>query len=132
MTNIVIGIGCRLTCPFSALRSLSDQLLQQLDIESFRLCAIACWLPRQHHEGLVALAQKLGVPLEAWPSCDLAFYENDLSHRSLSLYRHTGLWGIAEAAALASANTRLKASAQLLIPRYVAGTRDAIGAIARY
>lgn len=131
MTGIVIGIGCRATCSFTTLQTLVDQLLQQIESRVFTLHAIGCWSRRQHHEGVIALAHMLGVPLEAWSSYNLALYEEGLSHRSPQLYHHTGLWGIAEAAALASASMRLKASAQLLVPRHIAETRDATGAIAQ-
>lgn len=127
-----MGIGCRAACSLDTLLSLFRQMEQRLETPSGPLSAIACWAPRQHHAALTTFAHTLNVPLEAWSTTALATYAPDLSHRSASLYERTGLWGIAEAAALASAQVRSAQPPQLWITRCISSTHDATGAIARY
>lgn len=76
------------------------------------------------------LARQLEVPLEAWPTTALIRQAPYLSHHSAALFRRTGLWGVAESAALASAQSRTKQSAKLWVTRLVATSHDATGAIA--
>ena len=132
MAGIVLGVGCRACCTLSTLQHLADQLLLQAEKAALPLLAIACWSPKKTHAQLTALAHWLKVPLEDWPTQDLSPYAHRLSHRSHTLYVRTGLWGIAEAAALCSADSHAVAQecSTLLIPRTVAPTCDATGAIA--
>ena len=132
MTGLVLGLGCRPTCTLATLEILTRQLLEQSEHYALPLRAIACWEARQHHEGLNALANLLEVPLEAWPTATLAAYTPLLSHRSPTLYHHTGLWGVAEAAALASAEVRCKEKRPtLLVTRQLGLSREVTGAVAR-
>lgn len=133
MTGLVLGLGCRTTCSLATLRTLALQLLEQTEPHIVPLRAIGCWTSRQHHEGLIALARLFEVPLEVWPTSALSVYAHQLSHRSSTLYHYTGLWGIAEAAALASAEVRCSGHAPVLsVTRRVASSRDATGAVAYY
>lgn len=129
MNGIVVGIGCRASCRLPTLEALIMQLRNSIDSTLPPLRAIACWVPRQHHPALLTLANNTDVPLEAWSSELLSHYAPELTHYSASLHVRTGLWGIAEAAALASARAR-DGSATLWVPRTIASTHDATGAVA--
>ena len=129
MIGMVVGIGCRASCVLPTLEELLVQLRVSIGMKMPPLQAIACWVPRQHHPTLLALTTSAGVPLEAWSTEQLSRYAPELTHHSTALYARTGLWGIAEAAALASARTR-SCSAALWVPRTSVSTRDATGAIA--
>lgn len=132
MTGLVLGLGCRACCSLITLQHLADQLLCQADQSAQPLLAIACWSEKKEQSSLATLAHWLNVPLEGWSTEILASYTCQLSHRSDTLYMRTGLWGIAEAAALCSADSHAVASkrSRLLIPRTIAPTCDATGAIA--
>ena len=103
--HVILGMGCRDACPYATLQALACDALATLP-DGAVLHAIACWQPREQHPALTALATTLQAPLQAYTTQALAFFSPQLTHRSEALYQRTGLWGIAEAAALAEAAQR--------------------------
>src|SRR5450830_1979983 len=115
--NLVVGLGCQRGCELQALLDLLDAALAEGGIERHRITALASIDRKQDEPGLLALAHMLNLPLQCFSAEHLAVYEDRLSHKSAVAFAHTGCYGIAESAALASAEQLSHAPARLLIPR---------------
>ncbi|WP_248732699.1 cobalamin biosynthesis protein [Pseudomonas sp. MWU13-2517] len=115
--TLVVGLGCRRGCEVDALLALFDAALAEGGIERQQVTALASIDHKQHEPGLLALAERLGLPLRCFSAQHLAMYEDRLSHKSELAFAHTGCYGIAEGAALALAEELAKAPSRLLISR---------------
>ncbi|WLH70705.1 cobalamin biosynthesis protein [Pseudomonas sp. FP2309] len=113
----VVGLGCQRGCDVHTLLALFDSALAEGGIERHCISALASIDRKQDEPGLLALAQRLGLPLHCFSAEQLAAYEGRLSHKSAVAFAHTGCYGIAESAALALAEQRGGAPARLLITR---------------
>jgi cobalt-precorrin 5A hydrolase len=67
---------------------------------------------------LLALAEQLGLPVFFYPAATLLDYTEHLSRKSDIVFRETGCYGVAEAAALAHAERISGRRAELLIPKH--------------
>ena len=114
---LVVGLGCQRGCEVHSLLALLDSALAEAGIDRSRVTALAS-IERKHDEpGLLALAQRLNLPLQCFSAEQLAGYEHRLSHRSTLAFAHTGCYGVAESAALALAEQLSDSPARLLITR---------------
>lgn len=94
-----------------------DGALAAAGIDRSRITALASIDRKRDEPGLLALAQRLNLPLQCFSAERLADYEHRLSHRSTLAFAHTGCYGVAESAALALAEHLSNRHARLLITR---------------
>lgn len=115
--TLVVGLGCQRGCDLHTLLALFDSALVEGGIERQRITALASLDRKQQEPGLLALAQKLNLPLQCFSAEQLVVFEHRLSHKSDIAFAHTGCYGIAESAALALAEQLAGSPARLLITR---------------
>jgi len=114
---LVVGLGCQRGCDVQTLLDLFDAALAKGGIERQRITALASIDLKRHEPGMLALAQRLNLPLTCFSAGQLITYEDRLSHKSKVAFTHTGCYGIAESAALALAEHLASRPARLLITR---------------
>ncbi|NWE16496.1 cobalamin biosynthesis protein [Pseudomonas yamanorum] len=114
---LAVGLGCQRGCPVDALLELFNAALAEGGIERQRISALASIDRKQDEPGLLALSQALKLPLTFFNTAQLLPYEDRLSHKSDTVFTHTGCYGIAESAALALAEHLSQRPATLLITR---------------
>ena len=114
---LVVGLGCQRGCDVQTLQDLFDAALAKGGIERQRITALASIDLKRHEPGMLALAQRLNLPLTCFSAGQLTTYEDRLSHKSEVAFTHTGCYGIAESAALALAEHMAGSPARLLITR---------------
>ena len=102
---LVVGLGCQRGCEVHSLLALLDSALAEAGIERSRVTALASIDRKRDEPGLLALAQRLNLPLQCLSAEQLVDYEHRLSHRSALAFAHTGCYGVAESAALAWPST---------------------------
>ena len=112
------GFGCRRGCPVETLAVLLRQTLTRNALPLSALRAIASIEPKAREPGLLALAERLGLPYICFDAAHLLVFEPQLSQRSPTAYAQTGCWGVAESAALALAGDH----GRLHVPRQVLGS----------
>lgn len=114
------GFGCRRGCPVETLAVLLRQTLANHALPLNALRGIASIDPKAREPGLLALAERLGLPFICFDTTHLLAFEPLLSQRSAGVFAQTGCWGVAESAALALAG-RTCAQPRLHVPRQVLG-----------
>ncbi|MDZ3992333.1 Cobalt-precorrin-5A hydrolase [Pseudomonas sp. Teo4] len=119
-SKLYAGIGCRQGCPATTLDTLLRQALDALGLSVAALGGIASIDAKADEPGLLQLAEQLDLPLTLFDSAQLLPFEPLLSHRSPTVFAHSGCWGVAESAALALA-TRHQGAARLVVTRQVLG-----------
>ncbi|MBC3456531.1 cobalamin biosynthesis protein [Pseudomonas mosselii] len=112
------GFGCRRGCPVETLAVLLHQTLTRNALPLSALRGIASIEPKAREPGLLALAERLGLPYICFDAAHLLVFEAQLSQRSPTAYAQTGCWGVAESAALALAGD----NGRLHVPRQVLGS----------
>lgn len=129
--RLIAGLGCNRGCPLQALLALLDETLTRHGLQRSDLSALASIALKQDEPGLQALAAELHLPITFYPAAVLNEYRDRLSRRSEIVFRETGCYGVAEAAALACAERSVQHAhrAELLIPKQK--NTDATLAIAR-
>lgn len=113
----VAGLGCRRGCALSQLR---DLLRHTLALHALPLSALAGLASSQHKQaeaGLLQLASELHIPLYWLSPAQLQAYDERLSQHSELSRQLTGSAGVAEASALAQAESLSGGRARLLGPR---------------
>lgn len=116
---LIAGVGCNRGCPLESLLSLLDQTLNRHGLQRHELRALASIELKQDEPGLYALATILNIPITFYPATVLNEYADRLSYKSEIVFRETGCYGVAEAAALAHAERLVKHDfrAELIIPK---------------
>lgn len=114
---LVVGLGCQRGCSVELLLALIDESLAFKGLAAGDVTALASLDLKACEPGLLALSDRLGVPLVCFSADELADFDAQLSHRSQIAFDATGVYGVAESAALALAARLLTASPVLLIPR---------------
>jgi cobalt-precorrin 5A hydrolase len=112
------GFGCRRGCPVETLAVLLRRTLASHALPHSALRAIASIDPKAREPGLLALAERLGVPFVCFDATHLLAFEPLLSQRSAIAFAQTGCWGVAESSALALAS-RASPQPRLQVPRQV-------------
>jgi cobalt-precorrin 5A hydrolase len=128
---LVAGVGCNRGCPLEPLLALLDQTLTRHGLQRRDLHALASIELKRDETGLHELAETLDVPIHFYPAAVLNAYADRLSRKSEIVFRETGCYGVAEAAALAHAERLVHHAfrAELLIPKQK--NADATLAVAR-
>jgi len=128
---LVAGVGCNRGCPLEPLLALLDQTLVSHGLRRSDLRALASIELKRDEAAIHQLAEELDLPIAFYPAPVLNQYAARLSRKSEVVFRETGCYGVAEAAALAHAERLVKHDfrAELIIPKQKNG--DATLAIAR-
>jgi len=128
---LVAGVGCNRGCPLEPLLVLLDQTLARHGLQRSDLRALASIELKQDETGIHELATELRLPITFYSAAVLNEYSDRLSRKSEIVFRETGCYGVAEAAALAHAERLVSHDyrAELLIPKQK--NADATLAIAR-
>ncbi len=96
----VLGLGASSAATREDVDALCDAILQEMTIDASALAALATLDRRTDHPALLALADRLGLPLTGISPKRLAEAEARLETPSAVVAARAGLAGIAEAAAL--------------------------------
>lgn len=126
---LVAGIGCERNCPLESLVKLMEETLTGHGLNRQALHAFASIELKRDEAALLALAAQLDIPIAFYPAAELQAYSERLSSKSEVVFRETGCYGVAEAAALAHAERLIKRRAELIIPKHK--NRQATFAVAR-
>ncbi|NJM11249.1 MAG: cobalamin biosynthesis protein CbiG [Synechococcaceae cyanobacterium SM1_2_3] len=116
---LVAGLGCNRGCPLERLLALLDQTLINHGLQRSELQGLASIELKQDEAGLHQLAERLQLPIHFYPAAVLAEYGDRLSRKSEIVFRETGCYGVAEAAALAHAERLIdhRYRAELIVPK---------------
>ena len=116
---LIAGLGCNYNCPLEPLLALFDQTLIRHGLRRSELRALASIELKRNEPGLHQLAETLQVPIYFYSTTVLNEYGSRLSRKSKIVFRETGCYGVAEAAALAHAErlTHHQYRAELIIPK---------------
>ena len=117
MPAFYAGFGCRRGCPADALLRLLRQALDNQGLALADLRGIASISLKADEPGLQQLAERLGLPLVLYHGAQLQPYDARLSQHSELSRQLTGSAGVAEASALAQAESLTGGRARLLGPR---------------
>jgi cobalt-precorrin 5A hydrolase len=118
---LVAGIGCERGCAREHLERLARESLASHDLAPADLTAIASIDIKEDETGLLALAAGYGIAPAFYPACELRRYTKRLSERSDVVFKATGCYGVAEAAALAHAEQLTGRSGELIISKRKGG-----------
>ncbi|AZZ94907.1 cobalamin biosynthesis protein CbiG [Hahella sp. KA22] len=124
-----LGMGCERHCPLEALEELADQCLAQVGLISSQIQTLASIDIKADEVGLIELARRRNWTYQTWSPAHLSAFEGQLTQKSDIVFRETGVYGVAEAAALASAAQLSGAPAELALPKHK--NRRATCAVAR-
>ena len=128
---LTAGMGCNRGCPLDSLLALLDETLEHHGLRRDQLQALASIELKQDEPGLHQLAAALHLPISFYSAEALNEYSDRLSRKSDIVFRETGCYGVAEAAALACAERLVQSPhrAELLIAKRK--NADATLAVAR-
>ncbi|MDS4021002.1 MAG: cobalamin biosynthesis protein [Candidatus Competibacter sp.] len=128
---LVAGIGCNRGCPLEPLLALLDRTLTRHGLQRSDLRGLASIELKRDEAGMHELATELGLPIAFYPAAVLNEYSDRLSRKSEIVFRETGCYGVAEAAALAHAERLVSHDyrAELIVPKQK--NADATLAVAR-
>lgn len=112
-----VGMGCERGCPLFALEDLFLHCLQQAKLTPYELKSINSIALKNDEVGLIALAEKYHRPFLTWSVDELSTVEHQLSTKSAYVYEITGIYGVAESAALYAAQQTADAIAFLSLAK---------------
>lgn len=128
---LTAGFGCNRGCPLDSVLALLDAALTGHGLQRHELKGLASIELKRDEPALCELAAELNLPITFYSAAVLNQYADRLSQTSAIVFRETGCYGIAEAAALAEAEQRAhhQHRAELLISKQK--NADATVAVAR-
>ncbi|MEM7195457.1 MAG: cobalamin biosynthesis protein [Pseudomonadota bacterium] len=112
-----MGMGCDRGCPLDVLQSLVAQCISKLSADA-EISVLASIEIKQNEPGLLQLGADLGIPFEVHSTDLLRTVESHLSEKSDVVFREVGVYGVAEAAALISAQQLTGQPAELVLPKH--------------
>lgn len=98
-----VGMGCERGCPVEELEALLRNCLEQAKLQLSDISEISSIDIKADEQGLIALAARLGKPYRTWSVNELQQVEPLLNSRSEYVFNTVGVYGVAESAALVSA-----------------------------
>jgi cobalt-precorrin 5A hydrolase/precorrin-3B C17-methyltransferase len=122
---LALGIGCERGCDAAEIAALAAECLAADRLAAGAVAAVVSVELKLGEPGILALAERLGVPARFFASERLLDETPRLTEHSEAAYRATGCWGVAEGAALAAAGP----GGALVVPKRK--SRRATCAIAR-
>lgn len=123
------GLGCERGCGEAEMNDLLRQCLAKAGIEADQLVSINSIDIKVDEAGLIALAERHGLPFTTHGARALRRFEHLLSTRSDYVYDTVGVYGVAESAALLAAAAAGDAEPELVVEKQK--SRRATCAIAR-
>ncbi|MFT3931074.1 MAG: cobalamin biosynthesis protein [Spongiibacteraceae bacterium] len=123
------GFGCRRGCPEESLRELLEQSLHEQCLSVAQLSGLASIDSKHDEAGLCALARSLNLPLVFFSAAQLSIFANRCGESAPIILQTTGVANVAEASALALAETHNGQHAELMIRKRKSS--DATVALAR-
>ena len=124
-----VGMGCERGCSVEHLQALFNGCLAQANLTLEQVHDITSIDIKADEVGLIALAQSMNKPFRTWDAPSLRSVEDQLSVRSDYVFSVVGVYGVAESAALLSAQDLTCDTAELVLPKQK--TPKATCAIAR-
>ena len=109
-----IGLGSDRGCPLEMLESLYRQALDELR-QPVEFAAVASIDLKRNEAGMIALADRLALPLQCYSAGVLRRVEEQLSVKSALVFAQTGCYGVAESAALVAASEVTGRPAELVV-----------------
>ncbi len=97
------GMGCERGCSAASLHALLEQSVASAGLDIRQICAIASIDIKHDEVGLIALAKDLNIPFYCYEVALLKTVEQQLQTPSEYVYKTVGVYGVAESAALISA-----------------------------
>lgn len=125
-----IGAGSDRDCPPEQLRALYDQAIETLN-QPLEPACIASIVLKQEEPAMLVLADSLDVPFRCYEAQQLRTVEHLLSRKSESVFRATGCYGVAEAAALIAASELTGNPAELVLAK-IKNSRSTISVARSY
>lgn len=98
-----VGMGCERNCPQEELEHLLMTCLKQQSLSIEQISGLSSIDIKADEQGLISLAAKLSLPYLTWNKQQLSTVEAQLSTRSDYVFKTVGVYGVAESAALYSA-----------------------------
>jgi cobalt-precorrin 5A hydrolase len=123
------GLGCERGCGEAEMGDLLGQCLAKAGIGTDQLISINSIDIKADEAGLLALAERQGLPFATYGAQALRRYEHLLSTRSDYVFDTVGVYGVAESAALLAAAAACDAEPELVVEKQK--SRRATCAIAR-
>ena len=102
-----VGMGCERNCPEEELERLLMDCLTQQGLSIEQVSSLSSIDIKADEVGLISLAAKLDLPYLTWDKAQLSTVEDQLSTRSEYVFKTVGVYGVAESAALYSAQSLL-------------------------
>lgn len=112
-----VGMGCERNCPEEALAELLQNCLSQASLSLDNIYSINSIDLKADEDGLIDLAVKLNKRFETWTPTQLKQVEPLLNSRSDYVYSITGVYSVAESAALYGAQSRTDATPELVLTK---------------
>jgi len=113
-----VGMGCERDCPLEYLSELLDQCLTQAGLTIEQVHSISSIDIKADETYLIELAKNLNKPFITWNKSDLATVESQLSTYSDYIFKTVGVYGVAESAALYSAQSETGQTAELVLNKH--------------
>ena len=124
-----VGMGCERGCPAIHLAELLSDCLDKADLEVEQIQDINSIDIKADEAGLITLGEHLGKPFRTYDAATLSTVEDQLSTKSEYVFGVTGVYGVAESAALFAAQVITGEEAELVLVKHK--TARATCAIAR-
>ena len=111
------GFGCERNCDLQEIEALLFECLQQAELDAVQLDSLASIDIKADEAGLLALAEKSGLPFLTYPPARLNEMDDLLSIRSDYVFETVGVYGVAESAALTAAADAAGAAPELVVTK---------------
>ncbi len=112
-----VGMGCERDCPIEYLEDLLLDCLSQAKLNLDQIDSIHSISIKSDEVNLICLSEKLNKPFLTWDAETLRTMEPLLSRRSDYVYQVTGVYGVAESAALYGAQQIHNSAPELLLKK---------------
>ena len=113
-----VGMGCERDCPLEYLSELLQQCLTKAGISIEQVYSISSIDIKADETHLIGLAEQLNKPFITWNKSDLSTVESQLSTHSEYIFKTVGVYGVAESAALYSAQSETGQQAELVLKKH--------------
>ena len=127
----IAGIGCERDCPGASMEAVLDEVLAKAGLRATDLDGLASVDVKADEPGLLALAERLDLPLTTYPAERLRDHEAALTEQSEHVYEAVGCYGVAEAAALTAAEALAGQPGELTVPK-IKGQRATVALACAY
>lgn len=113
-----VGMGCERNCPEADLNQLLQQCLEKAGLSIAQISSISSIDIKADEQGLITLAQSHQLPMQTWDKHQLSEVESLLSVKSDYVFSIVGVYGVAESAALYSAQQLTGQEAELVLTKH--------------